>query len=73
MPTPELPPVPYPRNEQEARTVAVIYAVVWGSYLVGLTVQSIRGGDFRFMMALLRYLRWRRQMRKWEREWNGER
>jgi hypothetical protein len=73
MPTQELPPVPYPRDEHEARIVLAIYAAVWGSYLAGLTVQIIRDNDIGFMLALLRYLRWRRKMRRWVKKWNGER
>jgi hypothetical protein len=63
MPTSEL-PVPYPRNEQEAHTLMLMY-VVWAcSCLAVLIVQAIREDDIGFMLALLRYLLWRRRIRK---------
>jgi len=70
MPTSEL-PVPYPRDERQAHLLLVLY-VAWACCCLGvLIVQTIRENDIGFMLALLRYLRRRRRMRKLKDKWNG--
>ncbi len=58
MPTAEF-PVPYPRTEHEAHVLMTIYALLWGSWFLGLIVQSLRAGDVRWILARARYLVWR--------------